>query len=208
MEFHNSLLDIIGSKTKLKIVKFLINYESNMSEREISSILNVSHMSVNRIMRDLSSVNFVHCVSIGNAYLWKVNRKSYTYKRLKTFVETISKIDDPLKDLKYTIIQNLPKDSIIKVILFWSIAKGIEKTNSDIDLFILVETKQHKEKIKTALERLTILCLDKYGNVLSPYILTQIELENKNGNTLTIVATGQPGDVEIKSGNNSFWGYS
>lgn len=179
MEFHKSLLDIIDSKTKLKIVKFLINYESNMSEREISSILSVSHMSVNRIMRDLSAINFVHCVSIGTAYLWKVNRKSYAYKGLKTFIETISKIDDPLKDLKTTILQSLPKDSIIKVILFGSIAKATEQTNSDIDLFVLVATKKLKEKIRVILEKLTILCLDKYGNVLSPYILTKIELENK-----------------------------
>ena len=179
MEFHKSLLDIISSKTKLKIVNFLIQYESNMSEREISSILNVSHMSVNRTMRDLSAINFAYCVSIGNAYLWKVNRKSYAYKGLKTFIKTISKIDDPLKDLKNTILQNLPKDSIIKVILFGSIAKASEQTNSDIDLFVLVANKKLKEKIRTILEKLTILCLDKYGNTLSPYILTQIELENK-----------------------------
>jgi len=179
MEFHKSLLNIIDSKTKLKIVKFLINYESNMSEREISSILNVSHMSVNRTMRDLSAVNFTHCVSIGNAYLWKVNRKSYAYQGLEKIIEAISSIDDPLENLKNTILRNLSLDSFMKIILFGSIAKGTERTNSDIDLFILVATKQLKEKVKPALERLTILCLDKYGNVLSPYILTKKELENK-----------------------------
>ena len=54
MKFNVTLFDLINSPTKLNIVRFLINHTASMSEREIASILNVSHMSVNRIMKELA----------------------------------------------------------------------------------------------------------------------------------------------------------
>lgn len=65
MKFKVSLLDVLSSKTKVKIIKFLLKHEASMSEREIASILKVSHMSINRTMRELADVNFVNFVNIG-----------------------------------------------------------------------------------------------------------------------------------------------
>ncbi|MCX5711590.1 MAG: GntR family transcriptional regulator, partial [Candidatus Omnitrophica bacterium] len=52
MKFNASLVNILNSPVKLSIVKFLLTHEASMSEREIASILKVSHMSINRAMRE------------------------------------------------------------------------------------------------------------------------------------------------------------
>ena len=179
MKFNASLTDILNSKTKLKIVKFLLTHEASMSEREIASILKVSHMSINRTMRELSEVNFVDFVTIGKAHLWKVNRKSYAFKMLSEFIKGISSIQEPLDDLKDMILTNIPKTLIKKVVLFGSVAKGTEKTNSDIDIFFLVKDSKDKERLVSALEKLSNICLEAYGNRLSPYILTEQEAKKK-----------------------------
>jgi predicted nucleotidyltransferase len=179
MKFNASVIDILNSKTKLKIVKFLLTHEASMSEREIASILKVSHMSINRTMRELSGVNFVDFVSIGKAHLWKVNRKSYAFKVLSEFIKGVSGIQEPLDDLKAMILTNMPKTLIKKVVLFGSIAKGEEKMDSDIDVFFLVKNSRDKEKVGSALEKLSNICLETYGNKLSPYILTEQEAKKK-----------------------------
>jgi len=179
MKFNASLIDILNSKTKLKIVKFLLTHEASMSEREIASILKVSHMSINRTMRELSEVNFVDFVTIGKAHLWKVNRKSYAFKVLSELIKGISHIKDPLDDLKDMILTNIPKTLIKKVVLFGSVAKGAEKTGSDIDIFFLVKDSRDKEKLGFALEKFSNACLETYGNRLSPYILTEQETKKK-----------------------------
>jgi len=97
MKFHISLADIMSSKTKMKIVKFLLNHEAAMSEREIASVLDVSHMTINRIMKELADINFVSYVTIGKAHLWKVNRRSYAFSVLSQLIKEISKIKGPLK---------------------------------------------------------------------------------------------------------------
>lgn len=179
MKFSTSLIDILNSKTKLKIVKFLLTHEASMSEREIASILKVSHMSINRTMRELSEVNFVHFVTIGKAHLWKVNRKSYAFKVLSEFIKGVSRIKDPLDDLKDMILTNISKTLIKKVVLFGSVAKGEEKTGSDIDVFFLVKDSRDKEKLSSGLEKLSNACLETYGNRISPYILTEQEAKKK-----------------------------
>ncbi|MDP3041250.1 MAG: nucleotidyltransferase domain-containing protein [Candidatus Omnitrophota bacterium] len=179
MKFNASLIAILNSKTKLKIVKFLLTHEASMSEREIASILKVSHMSINRTMRELSEVNFVNFVTIGKAHLWKVNRKSYAFKVLSEFIKGVSRIKDPLDDLKNIILKSTPKALVKKVVLFGSVAKGAGKLDSDIDVFFLVKDNKDKEKLGFALEKLSNACLETYGNRLSPYILTEQETKKK-----------------------------
>ncbi len=179
MKFHVSLLDILNSKTKVKIAKFLLTHEAAMSEREIASILKVSHMSVNRTVRDLASVNFGNFVSIGKSHLWRVNRKSYAFKTLSSLIKNVSTIKGPLEDLKNTLSKHLPKNLVKKAILFGSASKGLEKTNSDIDIFILIEDAQDKKKLESFVEKLSNVCFETYGNRLAPYILTEQEMKQK-----------------------------
>jgi len=180
MKFNTSLLEILNSATKLKIIRFLLTHEASMSEREIASILNVSHMSINRTMRELSEVNFVNFITVGKAHLWKVNRRSYAFKVLSEFIRGISGIKNPLNDLKKLILANIPKVLIRRVVLFGSMAKGTERTDSDIDIFILAKGVKDKEIINQALGKLSNVCLEVYGNRLSPYILSEREAKSKS----------------------------
>ncbi len=179
MKFHISLLDVLNSRTKVKIIKFLLTHEASMSEREIASIVKVSHMSVNRTMRELADVNFVDFVTIGKAHLWRVNRKSYAFKVLSELIKGVSGVKEPLEDLKKKLLKNLPKTLIKRVILFGSVAEGSERTNSDIDIFVLTKDKQSKEKLEPQIEKLSNVCFEAYGNRLAPYILTEQELKQK-----------------------------
>jgi predicted nucleotidyltransferase len=150
-----------------------------MSEREIASILKVSHMSINRIMQRLADTNFVDFITVGKAHLWSVNQKSYAFKVLSALIKGTSLTDPPLEDLKETILNNLPKTSINKIVLFGSVEKGLEKANSDIDLFILVKNKKDKNVLESYIEKLSNACFEIYGNRLAPYILTSQEMREK-----------------------------
>lgn len=175
-----------------------------MSEREIASILKVSHMSVNRTMRNLAEVNFVNFITIGKAHLWRVNRKSYAFKVLSELGKGISGIIKPLENLKNILLKNLPKTLIEKMVLFGSIAEGLERTNSDIDIFILVRNKQSKENLEPHIEKLSNICFEMYGNRLAPYILTEQEMKQmKNLGVISEINKGLeifPGKKRINYG--------
>ena len=150
-----------------------------MSEREISSVSNVSHMSDNRTMKELAEANFVSNTVVGRTYIWRVNRKSYVYGILSKIIKTMDTPSAPIEDIKNTLLQNLPLEIIKKIILFGSVSKGSEYSNSDIDIFIMVKLQKHKDVMESYIEKLALKCLDRYGNVLSPYVLTEADMEQK-----------------------------
>jgi len=193
MIFHSPILSVLNSRTKQKMIGFLLKHEALMSEREIAAVSGVSHMSVNRIMRELAEMNFVHSLRVGKSNLWRVNRKSYVFHILASKYLTLLDPKAPFADLKNTILGNLPLSLVVKVSLFGSIASRTEKFNSDIDLFIQVKNKDNKRQVELATEKLATLCLGKFGNVLSPYIVTKEELKARS--SLKLISNIQEGIV-------------
>lgn len=179
MQFNTSLDKILHSKAKMKILKQLFSEEVSMSERELASIVKVSHMTINRLMKELKALNLVSLEKAGNVNLWRVNRKSYAYHTLSRIIKGLTETLKPIEHLKTIIRHNLPKTMVKEAVLFGSIATGQERPNSDIDLFLLVKDKKTKDKIKPYIDKLFNLCLDLYGNRLSPYVLTEAELVKK-----------------------------
>ena len=177
MDFHSSPLAFLFSPVRLKIVNFLLKNEFLMSEREIARILDVSHMSVNRAMRELEAMNLVKVARAGTSCLWKTNRQSHAYHTISKVLASASGIRTPLEELKVDILGALPLAKIEKIVLFGSVAKKRERLGSDIDLFILVKGEAEKEVVKQALERLEIICLEKFGHPLSPYLRARAEIK-------------------------------
>ena len=69
---------------------------------------------------------------------------------------------------------------VVGIYLTGSYARGEEDENSDIDIFILVNDAQSRERLEPFLETLSNICFDTYGNRLAPYILTEYEMRQKN----------------------------
>jgi predicted nucleotidyltransferase len=186
MKFHDSFLQLIDTEPKRKIVWFLLKNESampgrqaGMSEREISSLVGISHMTVNRVLRDLEQWNFVSYERVGRAHVWKINQQSYIHDALSFIRNAFESAQSPFEKLKKDILEYLPKKYLIKVVLFGSIAKNEEAADSDIDIFILVKNKEAAQPLEESIEKLSIHCLEKFGNRLSPYVLTEREFQQR-----------------------------
>ncbi|MFH0763299.1 MAG: nucleotidyltransferase domain-containing protein [Candidatus Omnitrophota bacterium] len=179
MQFEAPLDKIIGSKAKIKLLKYLFGYQASMSENELAKVIKVSSMTVNRLMKELRELNLVSAARVGNANVWSVNKESYVYAALSKIINKISDVPTPLEHLKVTLSGNIPKKLVKKVILYGSVVQGKSKVNSDIDLFILVRSQKEAKALIAPIDKLSILCLSLYGNRLAPYILTESQLQEK-----------------------------
>lgn len=190
MRFNISMEELLTSKVRLKILKHLFSAEAPMSEGELASIIHVSHMSINRAMKELQALNLVYSERAGNVNIWRVNKQSYVYQAFYPTISEIAKITSPFAHLKNTILKILPRNLLQRVILYGSIAAGEEKVNSDIDLFIQVKKESDKGKLYPFIDKLADACLNSYGNKLSPYILSQSDLKKKRKALLLQIEKG------------------
>lgn len=191
MRFHIAIKDILSSPVRLKVARFLLTHEAPMSEREIASVLRISHMSINRAMIELAEVNFVYYKAVGKAHVWVVNQKSFAYQAIKGIVNAIDFCPSPLTELKKLILKYLPQNKVVRLILFGSIVKGEEKVDSDIDLLIVVKTDKDKDRAEPLLDRLSSDCLDIFGNRLSGYLLSTKEWKLRK--SLEVIKEAQKG---------------
>lgn len=180
MIFKDSVLKVLSTRVKTRIVRHFLSGPPKMSEREAAKELKVSHMSVNRAVNELQSINFLRSSRAGNVKLWEVNESSFSYKIIKNILSDFPEAENPLLSLKKTILKGLKGYKINKAVLFGSVAGANERPGSDLDLLVVMGSEREKEKLKGAVEKLEIECLELYGNPLSPYLLTLKEYEERS----------------------------
>jgi predicted nucleotidyltransferase len=180
MKFSLPLEVFLESKLSARVIRFFLRHDAVMSEREIASILDISHMSVNRALKALSEVHFVDFVKVGNAHAWRVNSKSYAFKVFTQALAPLKTSLSSLDALQKTIRDILPHSLVKKAVLFGSVAHGRENSSSDIDLYLEVGNSAEKKKLSPYLDELNLVCLDLFGNRISPYVVTTEESRHKN----------------------------
>lgn len=196
MQFRNFAENLLGSKVKVRTLKYLLSEGAITSEREIARIIGVSPGAINKTLKEFQNLNLITPMKVGNISTWRVNESSYACSYLTGFFDKLKNKETPLSDLieeikrglqkvKITLLGNSKKVSsryqpgIKKIILFGSVAEGRELPESDIDLFILVENEKDRMNVIWALDNsLNILCPRRYGNKLNPHIFTTKDMKN------------------------------
>ena len=134
----------------------------------------ISHMAVFKSIKDLIDYNLVKVEYHGGVQFIKLNRRSYLYKPLKSLFYCEDRSRDEL--IRYIKKLFLGYKEIEVIVLFGSIAKGIEEVDSDIDLLIIAEDKERiNEIIAENQKKIT----DKFGNIVSAMVLNRKEFKKK-----------------------------
>lgn len=183
MRLNEPIFSMLDSGKKIGLLRFLLGHETmpDMSERELAKRVKMSNVAVNRAMAEFQGMNLVNVRRVGNANVWHVNNESYAYDEVKRLIFGNKTGYLPVESMKDMLVKYIKKLPVIQAVLFGSTARGDEKPNSDIDLFLLVRSQTEKKEVEKSLDELRDRILTIYGNVLSDYILTEKEYGEKQG---------------------------
>jgi len=165
----------MNTPAKAKLLKTLFRVRGQFSERQLADFAGVGTMTVNRLMKKFHEANLVLPQHIGNATIWRLNRSSLFYRPLARALKALEAFPNPLEHFKRTVLTEIPKPGITRMILFGSLAKGKDRAGSDIDLYIETKDEATKRRLRERLEKLKKLCEGRYGKRLSPYLLSRSE---------------------------------
>lgn len=195
MIFKDSILKVLSTRVKVRIIQHFLSGPPKMSEREVGRALKLSHMSVNRAVNELQSINFLRSSRAGNINLWEVNDSGFSYKTIKRLLNDFSDAVNPLISLEQTIKKAFKGHKIQKAVIYGSVASSTEEPGSDIDLLVITGTDKDKIGLRPAIEKLERECLELYGNPLSPYLLTEKEFTEKR--SLAVIKQAEAGLIII-----------
>jgi len=168
---HRYLETLLGSKTKIKILRTLNKHkEKEFTTRELAGYIQISHTGVRKALQDLYEMNAVTLKAAGRNHIITLNQKSHITNLLAHLFEYE---ENTIKELETDIKLSLCTQPFIDTVkIFGSVATGQEELRSDIDLLIITN---NREKTEDSLTELQILCNNKYGNPITPYILNPEE---------------------------------
>jgi predicted nucleotidyltransferase/DNA-binding HxlR family transcriptional regulator len=175
MIFHNVLNYVLGNKTKVKLLRAFFTYpEKEFTESELQRIAGIPQASVHRNVKSLLENGLLDRKRIGKANLYLLNKEHILYPLLNSGFEGEKNILMELKKMIAGIVRSPPE--VEMALLFGSIIKGMERADSDIDIFIVC--KGDKSRLEEKLKDLITFTQNKFGNPVSLLIKHYEELED------------------------------
>jgi predicted nucleotidyltransferase len=193
MRFRNNLDEILGQRTKIKALRYLINHNKEVSIRALSRAIRVTPPNLAIILADLKKEGVLTNKEYGRSMVYAVNHGHYLVGQI--LLPLFKHEREALSELK-KIIKRKFKFSYESIILFGSVAVGSEHPSSDIDLLIVINNQKDKDAVEQNILDVNDDVLGIFGNQLSPYILSKKEfaLKYKNKDSL-ILKIARDGEV-------------
>ena len=137
------LKNIIGSKTRRIILKaFVESPDIEYYTRQLASLHHLSAGTLHRELTKLNSSGILKARKIGNIKLFSMNKQNPIYEEIKNI---IYKTEGVLKFIKDAI----PEVKGIKAaFIYGSFAKGDERQDSDVDIFLIGDNIDEDELIR------------------------------------------------------------
>ncbi len=174
MRMHNVLDEIVGNRTQVRLLRAFFSYpEKEFHERELERLMKIPQASVHRNVKRLLENGLLDMKRIGRANLYSLNRAHILHPLLKKVFEEEKNILVALRNLIAHDVRALPEADL--AVLFGSIAKGTERPDSDVDIFILC--RGDKSRLEEKLTGLALAVRNGFGNTISPMIKTAEELK-------------------------------
>jgi len=175
MKFHNILDEMFGNKTKVRLLRAFFTYpEKGFTESELERIAGIPQASVHRNVKSLLDNGLLDRKRIGKANLYSLNKEHIFYLLLNSNFEAERNVLVELKNMIEESVKSLPQIEL--AVLFGSIVKGMERADSDVDIFIVF--KGEKSKLADKLTDLTNISQSKFGNPVSLMIKNKEELQD------------------------------
>ena len=181
MKFHNVLDVLLGNRTKVKLLRAFFTYpEKEFTESELQRIAGIPQASVHRNVKFLLANGLLDRERIGKANLYSLNKEHILYALLQNIFEIEKNLLSELKKSLKGSIESL--SGIELAVLFGSVVKGTERSDSDIDIFIV--SKADKSQVEAEMKNLSQVIRNKFGNMISPMIKNDTEMKNMKSSSI------------------------
>lgn len=165
-----SLGDALFSKTQRQIMSLLFgNPDKSYYANEIVRFAGVGIGGVQRELERLSKVGLLTIQHIGNQKHYQANKKSPIFDELRGIVQKTFGVADVLRD-----VLSEYRNIVTAAFIYGSIAKGTDKSGSDIDVMIISDQVSYPEVLNSF-----SVIENKLGRAINPTIYKTEEFQKK-----------------------------
>lgn len=180
MLLHRYLEDVLGNKASIALLRTMINYHGKIfTMRGLAKEAKVTPNEAALTIHDLEKFGIIKIQPVGRAYQLELNKKSYIlHKIMEPIIESEK---NTFAELLTLLKKYLDTKKIITAAIFGSVVNGQEKMNSDIDLMVVSNDRDHAiMQVSHATEH----AFSIFHGSISPIIFTEKEFKSKQKESL------------------------
>lgn len=159
---------LLGSRTKVKLLRVLMPLSRPVSLREAARLAGTSAAGALGAMEDLTAMGLVERREGSGQHLYTVNRDSYLHGVLFGLFEA----EDARLQALFQLLRDALGPIAMAAAVFGSRARGDDRPDSDLDLLVVTEHDDGEEEVGEHLVELQPKIRREFGLHLSPVILT------------------------------------
>ncbi|MBI3318834.1 MAG: nucleotidyltransferase domain-containing protein [Candidatus Omnitrophica bacterium] len=130
-------------------------------------------MTTHAALRELYEATLLDFKKVGNSFLYSLRDEHYLIREvLRPLFHRESVVLDRLLDLLKRNLEARLWPGIVTIAVYGSVARRQERSDSDIDLLVLVKSKELQRRVRQALNGLGEAAEKEFGNPLAPYVST------------------------------------
>jgi len=172
------ILDVLGSRPKLRLLRYLSTHEGLHTGRALARAAGVESKRAAEALVDLVGAGLVDRSRAGRAFLYSINRNNYAVGEI--LLPAFTNERDWLERLGDEIRRSVP--GIVSVILYGSWSTGKAQPQSDVDLLLVTSPKVSKDRALQLQERaddIRARMSERYGRPISLLIVGPDDLRRR-----------------------------
>jgi predicted nucleotidyltransferase len=176
MRFHETLDDILGSKSKIRILRLLHRTKGSYTGREIAKLIDHSPDATNKALKGLASQGLLNLQYVGTSHLYSLNEDHIFVDRVLDKAFNLEQ--NALLEVAKIFYEKIGSD-LESIIFFGSIIKGKERPDSDIDMVISIKDAANISEIEDACFEAPTKTSNMFGNPILPFYIFANDLKKK-----------------------------
>jgi predicted nucleotidyltransferase len=179
MRLNNPLDHILDSRTKIVCLRFLCNYPTYITGRQLAQIIKINRTTVSEALNALVYEQIILVRGAGTANIYELNKSNWIVTKLliPLFKEEGGLLELFLKCISHGVRESPLRVQIISVSLFGSVHERREKPVSDIDLFVVVKEAKNQKSVEDLFFKMSTDLRSSINMGIEPYVKTIAEFK-------------------------------
>ncbi len=177
MRFDKPLNEILGTRSKVALLRVLLQTEGEYTGRDLARLVDVDHKACYLALNHLVDEGIVRMRRIGQASAYSLNRDHAAMEMLKPLFEKERALFARfVQEVGETLYPDAgARKAIDAIVLFGSVARGEQRKESDVDLFVLVRTKEAAVGGGLRVAEVMTRMVARYGSVPQVFVESTAE---------------------------------
>ena len=162
MRFYHVLDDVLGRRSSVRLLRFLIRSGGEHSGRDLARLVGLDHKTCHDALRELAEQGVITARKIGTAIAYSLRQD---HPLVQGILRPAFENEENLIEQYVREAQKLSGVPVESIIVFGSVARKEEVPRSDVDILVITKDAYSKAQAEDALAEAAGALAAKYGSV-------------------------------------------